>query len=121
MLESPVTTYNFEVQDFHTYYVGESAVLVHNVCRVEHGNSLRTSKPTKGYVLKEDGTGRVLKFGETTRGHKRYTNKFLRDNKAHMDFVKHGSKREMHKWQHDMITNYYKRHGKLPPMNKSFW
>ena len=29
ILEAPVATYNFEVQDFHTYYVGESAVLVH--------------------------------------------------------------------------------------------
>ena len=32
ILESPITVYNFEVEDFHTYYVGESAVLVHNVC-----------------------------------------------------------------------------------------
>ena len=32
ILESPVKVYNFEVEDFHTYYVGESAVLVHNVC-----------------------------------------------------------------------------------------
>lgn len=31
-LESPETTYNFEVADFHTYYVGESEVLVHNTC-----------------------------------------------------------------------------------------
>ena len=23
---------NFEVEDFHTYYVGESSVLVHNMC-----------------------------------------------------------------------------------------
>jgi hypothetical protein len=26
------TTYNFEVEDFHTYFVGESALWVHNVC-----------------------------------------------------------------------------------------
>ena len=25
-------TYNFEVRDFHTYYVGENPVLVHNSC-----------------------------------------------------------------------------------------
>ena len=31
-LENPETTYNFEVADFHTYYVGESEVLVHNTC-----------------------------------------------------------------------------------------
>jgi hypothetical protein len=29
-LEEPITVYNFEVEDFHTYYVGESSVLVHN-------------------------------------------------------------------------------------------
>ena len=32
ILESPIAVYNFEVADFHTYYVGESAVLVHNAC-----------------------------------------------------------------------------------------
>ena len=29
-LEEPVTVYNFEVKDFHTYFVGECGVLVHN-------------------------------------------------------------------------------------------
>lgn len=32
LLESPETTYNFEVEDFHTYYVGEDQILVHNKC-----------------------------------------------------------------------------------------
>lgn len=32
ILESPIVTYNFEVEDFHTYYVGENDVLVHNKC-----------------------------------------------------------------------------------------
>ncbi len=31
-LSAPATTYNFEVADFHTYYVSESNVLVHNDC-----------------------------------------------------------------------------------------
>ena len=30
LLESPITVYNFEVEDFHTYYVGDTSVLVHN-------------------------------------------------------------------------------------------
>ena len=29
ILEAPVTVYNFEVKDFHTYYVSDSAILVH--------------------------------------------------------------------------------------------
>ena len=32
ILETPVTTYNFEVANFHTYYVGTYNVLVHNKC-----------------------------------------------------------------------------------------
>ena len=47
LLESPVATYNFEVQDFHTYYVGESAVLVHNLCTNSggrHGGSAHRQK-----------------------------------------------------------------------------
>lgn len=34
-LATPETTYNFEVEDFHTYYVSESNVLVHNTCLKE--------------------------------------------------------------------------------------
>ena len=32
ILEAPVTVYNFEVEGFHTYYVGEQSLLVHNRC-----------------------------------------------------------------------------------------
>ena len=35
LLETPVTVYNFEVEDFHTYYVTDSAILVHNKCVLE--------------------------------------------------------------------------------------
>ena len=31
-LSAPETTYNFEVADYHTYYVSDSKVLVHNAC-----------------------------------------------------------------------------------------
>ncbi len=43
ILENPVTVYNFEVEDFHTYYVGNSSVLVHNDC----------GKPTRINQLKQ--------------------------------------------------------------------
>ncbi|MBQ7326277.1 MAG: hypothetical protein IJW93_02235 [Clostridia bacterium] len=33
ILEAPIKVYNFEVEDFHTYFVGDGdGVLVHNVC-----------------------------------------------------------------------------------------
>lgn len=31
-LDKQVTVYNFEVEDYHTYYVGEAGILVHNSC-----------------------------------------------------------------------------------------
>ena len=34
-LEVEETTYNFEVSDYHTYYVGENSFLVHNKCIFE--------------------------------------------------------------------------------------
>ncbi len=30
--DEPQMTYNFEVEDFHTYYVGTEGILVHNTC-----------------------------------------------------------------------------------------
>ena len=32
ILEAPVTVYNFQVEDYHTYYVANAGVLVHNMC-----------------------------------------------------------------------------------------
>ena len=32
ILEAPITVYNFEVEDFHTYYVTGLSILVHNDC-----------------------------------------------------------------------------------------
>ena len=46
LLETPITVYNFEVEDYHTYYVSESAesndsfVLVHNKCGVQRHHML---------------------------------------------------------------------------------
>ncbi|MCM1161706.1 MAG: polymorphic toxin-type HINT domain-containing protein [Roseburia sp.] len=34
ILEEPVRVYNFEVADWHTYYVSDEEVLVHNTCAV---------------------------------------------------------------------------------------
>ena len=53
ILEMPVTVYNFEVEDWHTYYVSDSAVLVHNACGM---NNHRVLKDTtiKGYKVSMD-------------------------------------------------------------------
>ena len=87
-----------------------------------HGNSLNTTVPAEGYVLLDRTTGVVKKFGETTRGVKRYTNKFLEEKNVKMVFLVKGTKREMHYWQHDRIVEYKEAHNqKRPKLNKSDW
>jgi len=52
-------TYNFEVEDFHTYYVGHEEILVHNNC-VERVKHFTNKKGVTG--IKESGT---IKAGDT--------------------------------------------------------
>lgn len=49
-LSIPVTVYNFEVEDYHTYYVGEAGIYVHNMCGVAKDS-------TKTYRSSESGSG----------------------------------------------------------------
>ena len=79
ILESPIKVYNFEVEDFHTYYVGEQSVLVHNECRLAKKEQL----PTKGKVryvppkntgnqLPKNSKGFIDRFGNVwTKGSSR--------------------------------------------------
>ena len=58
LLESPETTYNFEVEDFHTYYVGDAEVLVHNECSA----AKKAQLPTEGKIryVPPKGAGKNL-------------------------------------------------------------
>jgi hypothetical protein len=85
-----------------------------------HGNNLNTARPAQGYSLRDRETGRVLKYGETTRGKKRYSQRYLEDNNADMVFESNGTKREMHHWQHERIVEHKAaNNGERPPLNKS--
>ena len=45
LLENPVKVYNFEVEGFHTYYVGaDDGVLVHNSCAIPNNSKLFSSR-----------------------------------------------------------------------------
>ena len=60
LLETPITVYNFEVEDFHTYYVADTSVLVHNTCGPNgtyekasyhnNGNSVKSAAPINGQL-----------------------------------------------------------------------
>ena len=67
ILEAPIAVYNFEVEDFHTYYVGESSVLVHNMCARITNVTKAESKIWKKFQsakngLKKSGSGKNLKY-----------------------------------------------------------
>ena len=62
----PVTTYNFEVEDSHTYYVTQSDVLCHNSCRGK--NNLKPDSNAVGAhsTFRMDSTGKVTHYAEWT-------------------------------------------------------
>ena len=37
ILEAPITVYNLQVEDYHTYYVADTGILVHNACNNPYG------------------------------------------------------------------------------------
>ena len=86
-----------------------------------HGNSLDTDKPTVGYSLHDQDTGEILKYGETTRVSKRYTQKYLDEHNAYYQKEVSGTKREMHYWQHEKILDYMYVADQRTPLNKSTW
>ncbi|HDX9628485.1 TPA: hypothetical protein ROY30_002144 [Bacillus cereus] len=85
-----------------------------------HKNSHSTKAPAIGYSLRDKKTHAVLKYGETTQGTARYTQKFYKQHNAYMLFEAKGTKKEMHEWQHKKTLAYKKKHNeKRPPLNKS--
>ena len=67
ILESPIKVYNFEVQDFHTYFVGESSVLVHNACSY-HSKKLRENMEKEGRaVVQGEASAHIVASGGEKR------------------------------------------------------
>ena len=65
--DEPVTVYNFEVHEYHTYHVGEDGVLVHNGCKTP-SSSANTVEVNGKSVTMDNSTfdpGRVDKRGRT--------------------------------------------------------
>ena len=60
-LTTSETTYNFEVADFHTYYVSNSKVLVHNMCAKANGydNKVIAQQGKLRIDLERGGSGSI--------------------------------------------------------------
>ena len=44
IIDKPVKVYNFQVEDFHTYHVGENCILVHNASYDDKVSQLQANK-----------------------------------------------------------------------------
>ena len=91
ILETPVTVYNFQVEDYHTYYVTNAGVLVHNMCAdsyepIRDGdfraviNPGEMEAPHAHIVYKSNNIGRIFRKG--------IIDDSLKNNRAAMKFVK---------------------------------
>ena len=78
LFDGPRTVYNFKVEDFHTYFVGERCVLVHNAdyaeqvrANAEQGKQFEKTEYEKLLVEEPDTVGQVTikvnKTGERVR------------------------------------------------------
>ena len=47
ILEEPIKVYNFEVEDWHTYFVSSESILVHNKCKPDQLHHFATNKNKK--------------------------------------------------------------------------
>lgn len=67
LLEAPIHVYNFNVAGFHTYYVTDSGVLVHNSC--SQRNAMRAAKRSENIPMSRfpDSVEEVKMIGENGR------------------------------------------------------
>lgn len=60
LLESPETTYNFEVEGYHTYYVSGIGILVHNECPQKRGLARQKAEGmTNSKTININGNDRI--------------------------------------------------------------
>ena len=71
LTDEPVSVYNFQVEDFHTYFVGDCAVWVHNKdCMPSDKYLTKTDEKTgdKYYTRKIDGEDVQIKYTKDKNG-----------------------------------------------------
>ena len=67
-LDEPVEVFNFEVEDCHTYFVGEQCVLVHNACLNKQGPSNSTINSNNSYSVRPSSVANGKITGYTKHG-----------------------------------------------------
>jgi len=103
-LSVPVKVYNFEVENWHTYFVGTDGVLVHNECRnlnVKSGSSRAPTTSTPNSIYEQigaDGTVSSRTFYDSNG------NSYLRQDFSHPHFDK-GTQQYLQPHEHGTTFN----------------
>ena len=68
-LEETVTVYNFQVEDYHTYFVGDTQILVHNTCSAGDvagtiGEQGSTNSKKYYHVTNEEAAKAIMESGQ---------------------------------------------------------
>ena len=96
LLESPIKVYNFQVEDYHTYYVSDSGVLVHNKCLVNEDGvrvDVRTSNEhglPHAHVSGNGPNTTVGLEGYPMRGHPNFSKQQFWVIKKNWEIIKEG-------------------------------
>lgn len=85
-----------------------------------HGNDIRNTAITTGYILRDKITGAISKIGESMYPATRYTQQYLEENNVRMQRVATGTKEEMRIWEHENIGQYINDHGAAPILNSVY-
>ena len=62
LLDEPITVYNLEISNWHTYFVTQLELLVHNKCKqADDGTAISDLRPIPGYLQREASVSRLKK------------------------------------------------------------
>ena len=85
LTEKPVRVYNFQVEDFHTYFVGECVVWVHNKNCPSYMNEDGGSTDLDNLVSQRSDSNRAVKNTDNYRSMEREWSKALKSGKKVTD------------------------------------
>ena len=110
--------YNFEVADYHTYYVAGAKVLVHNSGPCDnvpgqpkkfHGNDARSTKPRETYTHVDDQGKPYHGVGDVDGKRAKQSLERLRSDNPERTFDEAKSVRTRHETSADALKDEYRR------------
>ena len=110
ILENPVKVYNFEVAGFHTYFVSESNILVHNLCAKKYYKATRTDNSIirGSKITKSQALNRIRKGKDVIANSRSAAKALAKDAFGNSKFIKEIHNLPNAMWHyHDKARHFY--------------